>query len=88
MSEEKSKGEILRTARARRDKVIRFEGNARDNCRVTWYVAYRGKYGWVACRGTGEWVDDPSDADVEAAVREYDVVELVDRSETPGVVEL
>ncbi|AFH22003.1 hypothetical protein OSG_eHP14_00115 [environmental Halophage eHP-14] len=80
--------EILRTARARRDKVLRFDGETEDGGRVTWFVAYRGKFGWSACRATGEWMDEPTDEDVEAAVREYEYVKLVDRSEVPDQVSL
>lgn len=87
-SAETDADELLRTVRTRRDKVLRFEGVTEDGCRVTWYVAYRGKFGWSACRGTGEWVDEPSDADVEAAVEKYDYVDLIDRSDTPDGVNL
>jgi len=80
--------ELLRKARTRRDKVIRFDSYPEDEMPFTWFVAYRGKFGWSACRGNGEWMDEPSDKDVEVAVKKYDHVKLVDRSDTPDEVSL
>lgn len=80
--------ELLRTARTDRTKVLRFDGRTEDGAEITWFVAYRGIYGWSACRATGEWMDEPTDGDVEAAVDEYDHVELIDCSETPDEVAL
>lgn len=80
--------EILRRARTHRNKVLRFVGETPDGEALEWYVAYRGEFGWSACRGTGEWMDEPSADDVEYALEEYDEVELIDRSETPKEVAL
>jgi hypothetical protein len=83
-----SQEQLLRTARIRRDKVLKFSGRDEEGAFITWYTAYRGKYGWSACRGTGQWADSPTDDEVEAAFDVYDEVELLDRSETPDEVEL
>lgn len=80
--------EMLRTVRTRRDKVLRFDGEAEDGGPVTWYVAYRGGFGWSACRATGEWMDDPTEDEVESSVEVYDHVQVVDRSEIPEEVSL
>ena len=88
MTGDENADELLRTVRTRRDRVLRFEGRTEDGCLVTWFVAYRGKYGWSACRRTGEWMDEPTDDEVRAAVREYDAVEVVERGDLPEVVEL
>jgi hypothetical protein len=80
--------ELLRTARTNRNKVIRFDAYPDGESPFTWFVAYRGKYGWSACRGNGEWMDEPTDDDVEHAVDKYDHVNLIDRSETPEGVTL
>lgn len=79
--------DLLREVRTRRDKALRFSGET-DEGEVTWFVAYRGKFGWAACRENGRWMDEPSDDDVEAAVQKYDEVELVDQSNTPEQVTL
>jgi hypothetical protein len=88
MSAEQNDDDILRTVRTRPDRVLRFEGTTEDSCRVVWFVAYRGKYGWVAQRRTGEWMDEPSDEDVRAALETYDSVAVVHRAELPEVVRL
>lgn len=80
--------EILRTARTRRDKAVQFIGDDEDGVRIEWYAAYRGKFGWSACRSDGEWMYEPSEAEVEDAADVYDHVELVDLSETPEAVTL
>lgn len=80
--------ELLRAARIRTDKVLRFVGETYDGETITWYAAYHGKFGWAAYRSPGECTDDPSDEDVKLAFEEYDRVELVDRSETPEEVTL
>lgn len=82
-----SRDDLIRDVRVRRDKALKFEAED-DVGTLTWYVAYRGKFGWVACRGNGRWMDEPSDEDVESAVREYDNVELVERAGTPEQVTL
>lgn len=87
-NDDAEKDELLRTVRTRRDKVLRFDGEAEDGGLITWFVAYRGKFGWSACRGTGEWMDSPTDDEVEWAIDEYDHVQLVDRLETPEEVDL
>lgn len=81
--------ELLRTARTHRNKAIRFEGEAEDGERVTWFVAYRGKFGWIACRDTGERSSyDPPTSEVRESFNVYDRAELVDISDTPDAVEL
>jgi len=79
--------EILRKVRTDRTKAIRFDDTV-DGEPITWYAAYRGKYGWSACRGNGDWMDEPSDDAVEWACGECEHVELVDVSETPEAVDL
>jgi len=80
--------ELLRTVRTRRDKALKFDGKPEDGGRITWFVAYRGRFGWSACRGTGDWMDEPTDDEVEAAIRNYDHVQLVDLADTPEEVTL
>lgn len=88
MSEQSADDELLRTVRTRRDKVLRFDGMREDGLLVRWFVAYRGTFGWVACRHDGQWMDNPTDSDIEDALEVYDRVKLVDRSTTPEEVEL
>jgi len=76
----------LRTVRTRRDKVLRFDGEDEDGCKITWYVAYRGNFGWSACRETGEWMDDPDEKEVRSSFDVYDHADVVDISETPEEV--
>ena len=78
--------EIVRTARTRRDKVIRFAGEGVDGEPVTWYVAYRGKYGWVGCRANGSYTSEPDEEVVLESFDVYDEAELLDRSDTPDEV--
>jgi hypothetical protein len=82
------KDELLRTAKTERTKALKFDGEAEDGERITWFVAYRGNYGWVGCRGDGSWMDEPDEEEIEHAVDEYNTVELVDRSDLPAEVNL
>jgi len=85
---ETDRKEVLKSARTNQTKVIKFEGKAENGETVTWFVAYRGKYGWSACRANGEWVDEPTDDEVRYVVDECNHVELVDHSDTPEEVTL
>lgn len=80
--------EMLRTVRTRRDKALRFDGEDEDGYKITWYVAYRGNFGWSACRATGEWMDEPDEDEVQSSFDVYDHAEVVDVSETPEEVAL
>lgn len=81
--------QILREARTHRNKAIRLDSYSDDGGPITWFVAYRGNFGWSACRGDGEWLDDPTEGAVEWAIEEgFDEVELVDLSKTPEEVDL
>lgn len=88
MNETDNPEELLRTVRTRTDKILRFDEESEDGGLLTWFVAYRGKSGWSACRGTGEWMDEPSDDAVEWSIQEYDHVQVVDRSDLPEEVPL
>jgi hypothetical protein len=88
MDSEPETTDPVRTVRIRRDKVLKCVGDDRDGVPVTWYVAYRGKYGWSACRSDGEWMDEPTDEDVETVPSVYDRVEVVDRADLPDEVPL
>jgi hypothetical protein len=88
MNSGKRPEELLKTVRTRRDKILRFDAYPDDGHPFTWFVAYRGKFGWFACRENGEWIDEPTDDDVEAAIREYENVEIMNRSDTPEQVKL
>lgn len=93
MSSEQASGEadreeLIRKVRTDRNKVLRFDAYPDDGGPLTWFVAYRGKYGWSACRATGEWMDEPSEDDVKHAVRKYDQVQLMSRFDTPEEVTL
>ena len=79
---------LLRKARTHRDKAIRFDGSDEHGDALTWFVAYRGEFGWVACRGNGQWMDEPSSEEIENAFNIYDQVEMIDQSETPEQVTL
>lgn len=79
---------MIQRVRSRRDKLLKFDGEAEDGGRVTWFVGYLGKYGWSACRWTGDWMDDPDEEQIRAAFDVYEYVELVDRCEVPEQVEI
>jgi hypothetical protein len=76
----------MQTVRVRPDKLLRFEGEHKEDGRVVWYVAYRGKYGWVACRGNGSYTSHPDEDDVLHSFIVYDDEAVVDRAETPDEV--
>lgn len=84
--------ELLRIARTRRDKVLRFvgefDGTANDGEPVTCYMAYRGNFGWSACMSNGEWLGQQTEEHVEASFAVYNHVELVDVGDTPDAVDL
>ena len=87
-ADEMNRGEMIQTVRTRHDKLLKFDGQDRDGDRVTWFVGYLGKYGWSACRGTGDWTDDPDEKQIHAAFGVYDNAEVVNRSEVAEQVEI
>lgn len=85
---DKNPDELLRTVKARKDRLLKFDGQADDGGRVTWYVGYLGKYGWSACRWSGDWMDNPDEDEIRAAFDVCDDVKLVDRTEIPDRVDV
>lgn len=86
-SGEETKQDLLTKLKSRRDKVLRFDVYD-DSGPYTWFVAYKGNFGWSACRGNGDWEDAPDEDEVEWAIDEYDEVQLVDRSDLPKEVSI
>jgi len=78
--------DAMRTVRVRRDKLLRFEGEHDEGDWVTWYVAYRGRYGWVACRVNGSHTSHPDEDDVLHSFDVYDDAAVLDRAEIPDEV--
>lgn len=82
-SSEESTAAVLREVKTDRTKLIRFTGETEDGEPITWYTAYRGKFGWTAFRPDGEIEDSPDEDDIRDAFHVYDSAEVVRNSETP-----
>lgn len=79
------KDDLIRTLKARRDKVLKLQSEVEDA--DPWFVDYRGKDGFVS--STTEVSDSSvTESSLEYAIDAYLNVELIDRSETPEEVTL